>query len=101
MGDTDRPADTPAPHWLGLRTMLLRQRTVHLVGAPADTDEHPELRFAITHQPPPASGIAVTLDDVCDLADVYDLCQRVAAACLGDDDQVNFARAASSTEAAR
>lgn len=99
MGDTGTPAESSTPHWHGLRNMLLRQRTAQLIGAPADTGEHPELRFTIGHQPPPDSGITVTLDDTCDLADVHDLCQRVAAACLADDNQVSFARATPHTEA--
>jgi hypothetical protein len=34
----------------------------------------------------------ITLDDACNLADVYDLCARIARACLNDDDHVTFRR---------
>lgn len=85
-------AEELALHWSQLRTIALRQRGEQLVGAPTNGEEQPELRFTVVHQSPPASGIIVTLDDACDLADVYDLCIQVAAACLDDDDYISFTR---------
>ena len=87
-------AENYAGHWSQLRTIVLRRRTEQLVGAPTNDEEQPDLRFTVIHESPPASGITVTLDDACDLADVYDLCTQIAAACLDDDDRyISFTRA--------
>ena len=79
--------------WRGLRRELLRQRTEQLVGPPSDADGETALQLTITHLPLPDGGIRVTVDNVCDLADVHDLCTRVAQACLDDDQRVAFNRA--------
>jgi hypothetical protein len=79
--------------WRGLRHELLRLRTEQLVGPPGNVDDEPALQLTITHLPLPDGGIRVTVDNACDLADVHDLCNRVAAACLDDDHRVVFNRA--------
>lgn len=99
MDATGMPADHPALAWHRLRNTVLRRRTERLIGAAGAVDEDAELRFTVTLQPAPASGIAVLIDDRCDLADVHDLCHRVAAACLDDDSRVTFRRTTSGSEA--
>lgn len=101
MDGTAVSADDPATHWRQLRNTMLRRRTEQLVGTPTNGDEHPELRFTIAYLPPPASGITVTLDSACDLADVYDLCGQVASACLDDNHHITFTRTTPDTEAGR
>lgn len=92
MDGTGRPADDPGPDWHQLRNTVLRRRTQWLIGTSGAVAEDAELSFTVTQQPAPGSGIAVTVDDRCDLADVHDLCRRVAAACLDDDSRVTFTR---------
>ena len=85
--------DPIVPQLRRLLHQLLCQRTNQLVGAPTNTEEEPTLRFAVTQLPLPDGSIIVTLDDACDLADVHDLCARIAGACLNDDKCVAFSRA--------
>lgn len=92
MDATVMPTDDPAPDWHQLRNTVLRRRTERLIPPATAVDEDAELRFTVVMQPAPDSGIAVTIDDRCDLADVHDLCRRVAAACLNDHAGVTFAR---------
>ena len=84
--------DPTVPQLQRLLHDLLCQRTNRLVGAPTNTEEEPTLRFAVTQLPLPDGSIIVTLDDVCNLADVHDLCARITNACLNDDERVAFAR---------
>jgi hypothetical protein len=72
---------------------LLGQRTNQLVGPPTHADDQSTIRFTVTQLPLPDGGITVTLDHASDLADVHDLCLRVARACLDDDHAVTFSRA--------
>jgi hypothetical protein len=78
--------------WRQLQHQLLRQRGDVLLGRPTDPDDHATIRFTIIQLPLPDGGITVTLDHASDLADLYDLCSRVARACLDDDDHVTFTR---------
>ena len=85
--------DLTTPQWRRLQHTVLCQRTDRLVGPPANPTEESAMRFTVTQFPLPDGRIAVTMDDTCNLADVYDLCARVAHACLSDDDRVTFSRA--------
>jgi hypothetical protein len=82
------------PQWRCLRHELLCQRGNQLVGPPTHVDEQSTIRFTVTQLPLPDGGITVTLDHAADLADVHDLCTRIARACLDDDCGVAFRRAA-------
>jgi hypothetical protein len=82
------------PQWHRLQHKLLCQRTNQLVGPPIHADERTTIRFTVTQLPLPDGGITVTLDHSGDLADVHDLCTRVAHACLNDDHAVTFGRTA-------
>jgi len=88
--------DVVVSQWRQLRHELLRQRTDRLAGPPTDSDERSAIRFTVTQLPLPDGGITVTLDPVCGLADVLDLCVWVSQACLDDDPSVIFTRAAPS-----
>jgi hypothetical protein len=81
--------------WRQCQHELLCQRTDQLVGPPTDADEQSTIWFMVTQLPLPDGGITVTLDNACGLADVHDLCARVASACLDDDRRVAFSRAVS------
>jgi hypothetical protein len=82
------------PQWRRLRHELLCQRTDQLVGPPAGADEQSTIWFMVSQLPLPDGGITATLGSTCGLADVHDLCVRVAQACLDDDHLVAFSRAA-------
>lgn len=85
--------DIIVPQWRRLRHELLCRRTDQLVGSPAEADERSAIWFMVNQLPLPDGGIMVTLDSVCGLADVHDLCVRVVRACLDDDHRVAFSRA--------
>lgn len=87
--------DVVVAQWRWLRHELLRRRTDLLVGPPGNADGESTLQLTIAQLPLPDGGIRVTVDNACDLADVHDLCTRVAAACLDDDHRVVFTRAVS------
>jgi hypothetical protein len=86
--------DGGVPQWHQLQHQLLRQRSDQLIGPPTDPDEHPTIHVTITQHPLPDGGITLTLDHASDLADVHDLCTRIARACLDNDHHVTFTRTA-------
>ena len=93
--------DDGVPQWQQLQHELLCRRTDQLIGPPANSGEHSAIQFTVTQLPLPDGEITVTLNPVSGLADVYDLCVRVAHASLDDDHRVAFTRVTSSHTEAR
>lgn len=75
-------------------TPLPRERTDHVIGPPTDPNEQSTIRFTATQLPLPDSGVTITLNNASDLADMYDLCTRIAHAYLDNDDGVTLSRTA-------